>query len=90
VFKDKVVLLTGGSGSLGQAMTSFLLKSKVKKVIVYSRGEMLQYEMHNKFKSDKIRYFIGDVRDKERLYRAMVGVDYVVHAAALKQVPACE
>jgi len=90
LFKNSVVLLSGGSGTIGQAMTSYLLKEKAKKIIIYSRGEMLQYEMHNKFKSEKIRYFIGDVRDKERLYRAMVGVDYVVHAAALKQVPACE
>lgn len=90
IFKNKTVLIIGGTGSLGQAMTKHILNKKVKKIIIYSRDELKQFNMQNDIKDDRIRYFIGDVRDRDRLYRACVGVDYIIHAAALKQVPACE
>ena len=90
--KDKIILLTGGTGSFGQKFTQIVLEEHSPKVIrIFSRGEVLQQEMRQKFNdSPKLRFFIGDVRDRERVYRAMDGVDIVVHAAALKQVPSCE
>lgn len=93
MLNDKTILITGGTGSFGNEFTKYVLENYTpKKVIIYSRDEYKQFVMANKFKkySDKLRFFIGDVRDKDRLYRAFEGVDYVVHAAALKQVPACE
>lgn len=91
-WNDKVVLITGGTGSFGKKFTKILLaERKPKKVIIFSRDELKQHEMHMAgFDDPRLRYFIGDVRDRERLVRAMHGVDIVVHAAALKQVPACE
>lgn len=90
----KTILVTGGTGSFGNAFTRFALENyDPKKIIIYSRDEYKQFVMRNKFKEHdaKIRYFIGDVRDEARLRRALAGgVDYIVHAAALKQVPACE
>lgn len=86
----KTILVTGGTGSFGQKFIHKALQSDVKKVIVFSRDELKQFEMSQIFSDPRIRYFLGDVRDKERLYRAFDGVDIVVHAAALKQVPACE
>jgi UDP-N-acetylglucosamine 4,6-dehydratase (inverting) len=90
--KDKVILITGGTGSFGQKFTETALKQHNPKVIrIFSRGELLQQEMHQKFNNDeRLRFFIGDVRDRERVFRAMNGVDIVIHAAALKQVPTCE
>ena len=91
MFNDKVVLVTGGTGSFGKKFTEILLKKfKPKKLIIYSRDEFKQFEMKKRFNDKCMRYFIGDVRDKERLIRAMEGVDYVVHAAALKHVPVAE
>lgn len=93
MLNGKTILITGGTGSFGNHFTDYVLKNyKPKKIIIYSRDEFKQYNMANKFKDyeDVMRFFIGDVRDKERLLRALDGVDYVVHAAALKQVPACE
>lgn len=93
MLNDKTILITGGTGSFGNAFTEYVLTHyDPKKVIVYSRDEFKQFNMANKFQKykDKMRFFIGDVRDRERLYRSFYGVDYVVHAAALKQVPACE
>ena len=93
MLNGKTILVTGGTGSFGNAFTEYVLTHyEPKKIIIYSRDEFKQFHMANKFKKykDKLRLFIGDVRDKERLYRAFDGVDYVVHAAALKQVPACE
>jgi UDP-N-acetylglucosamine 4,6-dehydratase/5-epimerase len=94
MFNDKVVLITGGTGSFGQKATGMILKKyKPKRLIIFSRDELKQSEMAQKYpvsKYDCLRYFIGDVRDKERLYRAFHGVNYVIHAAALKQVPAAE
>jgi len=88
---DKVVLVTGGTGSFGKAFTDHVLKtSAVKKLIILSRDELKQYEMQQTFSDDRLRYFLGDVRDKSRLYRAFDGVDVVVHAAALKQIQAGE
>lgn len=90
--KDKVILITGGTGSFGQKFTEIALREYNPRVIrIFSRGELLQQEMHQKFNDDpRLRFFIGDVRDRERVYRAMNGVDIVVHAAALKQVPTAE
>ncbi len=89
---DKVILLTGGTGSFGQKFTETVLKEHNPKAIrIFSRGELLQQEMCQKFNNDeRLRFFIGDVRDRERVRRAMNGADIVVHAAALKQVPTCE
>ena len=90
---DKSILITGGTGSFGKAFTKYVLDNyNPKKIIIYSRDEFKQFIMQNEFKqyAGKLRFFIGDVRDKERLTRAFEGVDYVIHAAALKQVPACE
>jgi len=92
ILKDKVILVTGGTGSFGQKFTEMVLQEPNPRVIrVYSRGELLQQEMRQRFNNDeRLRFFIGDVRDRERLYRAMNEVDIVIHAAALKQVPTCE
>jgi UDP-N-acetylglucosamine 4,6-dehydratase len=94
MLNDKAILITGGTGSFGRKCTEIILKKyKPKKLIIFSRDELKQFEMAQKFNDSKyecIRYFIGDVRDKERLYRAFRNVDYVIHAAALKQVPAAE
>ena len=90
---NKTILITGGTGSFGKCFTKYVLKNyNPKKIIIYSRDEFKQFIMQNDMKeyADKLRFFIGDVRDKERLARALNGVDYVIHAAALKQVPACE
>jgi UDP-N-acetylglucosamine 4,6-dehydratase/5-epimerase len=91
--KNKVVLVTGGTGTFGHAFVSRLLKEdQIKKLIVLSRDEFKQHHMQQKMKDPKgkLRFFLGDIRDKERLMRAFQGVDIVVHAAALKQVPAIE
>jgi UDP-N-acetylglucosamine 4,6-dehydratase len=94
MLNDKTILITGGTGSFGKKCTEIILKKyKPKKLVIFSRDELKQFEMSQVF-SDKeypcMRYFIGDVRDKERLYRAFREVDYIIHAAALKQVPAAE
>lgn len=93
MLNNKVILITGGTGSFGQKFTEIVLtKYKPKKVIIFSRDEFKQSEMAVRFPDTKykIRFFLGDIRDKERLERAFEGVDYVIHAAALKQVPALE
>ncbi len=91
IFNNKTILITGGTGSFGQAFTKHILKKyNCKKIIIFSRDENKQYHMQKKFPQKNIRYFIGDVRDKERLVMAMRGVDYVVHAAAQKHVPLAE
>jgi len=90
-WKNKTVLITGGTGSFGKKFTEIIiLKYPIKKLIVFSRDELKQLEMQQQFKDKRLRFFIGDVRDSERLYRAFEGVDVVVHAAALKQVPTAE
>ncbi len=93
MLKDKTILITGGTGSFGKCFTRYVLANyEPKKIIIYSRDEFKQWMMAEEFKefADKLRFFIGDVRDVERLRRACEGVDYIIHAAALKQVPACE
>lgn len=88
---DKVILVTGGTGSFGRKFTEIVLRNEPpRKLIIFSRDELKQYEMRQQFDAPCLRFFIGDVREKDRLYRATNGVDIVVHAAALKQVPACE
>lgn len=91
-FQGKVVLLTGGTGSFGKKCVATILKNyKPSKLIIFSRDELKQYEMRaSGLDHECLRYFVGDVRDQDRLRRAMNGVDYVIHAAALKQVPTCE
>lgn len=93
MLNNKSILITGGTGSFGNAFTQYVLENyDPQKIIIYSRDEFKQFIMRDKFKKydSRLRFFIGDVRDKERLKRALEGVDYCVHAAALKQVPACE
>ena len=93
MLNNKSILITGGTGSFGKAFTRYILAHyNPKKIIIYSRDEFKPYIMQNEFKEHaaKLRFFIGDVRDRDRLLRAFNGVDYVIHAAALKQVPACE
>ena len=90
IFKNKTILITGGTGSFGQACSTLLLKYNPKKIIIFSRDELKQFDMQNKFKNKKFRFFLGDVRDSNRLNLAFKNVDYVIHAAALKQVPAAE
>ena len=88
--ENKIIMITGGTGSFGQMCAKFLLKHNAKKVIIYSRDELKQFEMSNKFNSSKLRFLLGDVRDLSRLKLATKRVDIIIHAAALKQVPAAE
>ena len=90
MFDDKKILITGGTGSLGQALTQRLLQKNVKTIRILSRNESKQIEMESKFNDDRLRFFLGDIRDKERLVRATEDIDYVFHAAALKHVPKIE
>jgi UDP-N-acetylglucosamine 4,6-dehydratase len=91
MFNNKNILITGGTGSFGKKYTKILLeKYKPNKIIIYSRDELKQYEMAQEYTNRCMRYFIGDVRDAQRLDKAMVGVDYVIHTAALKHVPIAE
>ena len=90
MFDGKTVLITGGTGSLGHALTKRLLESKVKQIRIFSRNELKQIEMESKFRDNRLRFLIGDIRDLPRLLRAMEGVDIVFHAAALKHVPKVE
>ena len=90
MFDDKKILITGGTGSLGQALTQRLLQKNVKTIRILSRNESKQIEMESKFNDDRLRFFLGDIRDKERLVRATEDIDYVFHTAALKHVPKIE
>ena len=91
MLNDKSVLITGGTGSFGRrCVRTLLARYKPRRIVVYSRDELKQFEMQQEFGAREMRYFIGDVRDLPRLRQAMRGIDYVVHAAALKQVPAAE
>lgn len=90
LFKSKTLLITGGTGSFGNAVLNRFLDTDIGEIRIFSRDEKTQYDMRNHYKNDKIKFFIGDVRDYSSILPAMNGVDYVFHAAALKQVPTCE
>ena len=92
MLNNKTILITGGTGSFGNAFTNYVLEHyNPRKIIIYSRDEYKQFVMKNNYREyeKELRFFIGDVRDRERLCRAFDGVDYVIHAAALKQVRKC-
>jgi len=90
MFKDKVLLITGGTGSFGNAIVKGFLNSELKEIRIFSRDEKKQEDMRIQYKNDKLNFVIGDIRDFDSINNAMAGVDYVFHAAALKQVPSCE
>ncbi|ENP8456973.1 polysaccharide biosynthesis protein [Photobacterium damselae] len=90
MFKNKVLLITGGTGSFGNAVLRRFLRTDIKEIRIFSRDEKKQDDMRKIYKSDKLKFYIGDVRDGQSINNAMRGVDYVYHAAALKQVPSCE
>ncbi|TLG80943.1 nucleoside-diphosphate sugar epimerase/dehydratase [Vagococcus zengguangii] len=90
MFKDKTLLITGGTGSFGNAVMKRFLDTDIKEVRIFSRDEKKQDDMRKLYKNDKLKFYIGDVRDAQSIKNAMHGVDYVFHAAALKQVPSCE
>ena len=90
MFKDKTLLITGGTGSFGNAVLNRFLDTDIKEIRIFSRDEKKQDDMRKQYKNDKIKFYIGDVRDIQSIKNAMYDVDYVFHAAALKQVPSCE
>ena len=90
MFKNKTLLITECTGSFGNAVLNKFLDSDIKEIRIFSRDEKKQDDMRRKYQNDKIKIFIGDVRSENSLNQAMVGVDYIFHAAALKQVPSCE
>lgn len=90
MYKDKVLLITGGTGSFGNAVLNRFINSEIKEIRIFSRDEKKQDDMRNRINNPKVKFFIGDVRDQESIDVAMAGVNYVFHAAALKQVPSCE
>ncbi len=90
MFKEKTLLITGGTGSFGNAVMKRFLNTDIKEIRIFSRDEKKQDDMRKLYKNDKLKFYIGDVRNKESIKDAMRGVDYVFHAAALKQVPSCE
>lgn len=90
MFKNKILLITGGTGSFGNAILRRFLKTDIKEIRIFSRDEKKQDDMRKHFQSDKLKFYIGDVRDFQSVSNSMRGVDYVYHAAALKQVPSCE
>ena len=90
MFKNKTLLITGGTGSFGNAVLNRFLETDIKEIRIFSRDEKKQDDMRNTLKNEKVKFYIGDVRDFDSINRAMKGVDYVFHAAALKQVPSCE
>ena len=90
IFKNKILLITGGTGSFGSAVLNRFLDSDIKEIRIFSRDEKKQDDMRKKFNNVKIKFYIGDVRDKRSVDRVIYGVDYIFHAAALKQVPSCE
>jgi len=91
IFKNKTLLITGGTGSFGNSVTNkFLCNNEIKEIRIFSRDEKKQDDMRKKYKNDKLKFYIGDVRDIQSVENAMRGVDYIFHASALKQVPSCE
>ena len=90
MFKNKTLLITGGTGSFGNAVLDRFLDSSIKEIRIFSRDEKKQHDMRILYNNSKVKFYIGDVRNIDSLKDAMIGVDYVFHAAALKQVPSCE
>ena len=90
MFKNKTLLITGGTGSFGNAVLNRFLQTDIKEIRIFSRDEKKQDDMRHKYQSDKLKFYIGDVRDINSIKNALYGVDYIFHAAALKQVPSCE
>jgi UDP-N-acetylglucosamine 4,6-dehydratase len=90
MFKNNILLVTGGTGSFGSHITKILLRSDIGQIRIFSRDEKKQDDMRNELKDDRVKFYIGDIRDYESLNQALKGVNYVFHAAALKQVPSCE
>ena len=90
MFSNKIVLISGGTGSFGSQMLKSLLKTNIKEIRIFSRDEKKQEDMRNTIDNEKVKFYIGDVRNFDSVDDAMIGVDYVFHAAALKQVPSCE
>ena len=90
LFKDKTLLITGGTGSFGSTILNKLKNVDFKEIRIFSRDEKKQEDMRTKYQNSKLKFYIGDVRDYDSINNAMIGVDYVFHAAALKQVPSCE
>ena len=90
MFKDKVLMITGGTGSFGNTVLKRFLSTDVREIRIFSRDEKKQEEMRIALNNDKLKFYIGDVRNYDSIHQAMKGVNYVFHAAALKQVPSCE
>ncbi|WP_217593021.1 polysaccharide biosynthesis protein, partial [Cohnella sp. GbtcB17] len=90
MFSDKTLLITGGTGSFGNAVMKRFLETNIKEIRIFSRDEKKQDDMRKLYRNDKLKFYIGDVRDLASVKNAMHGVDYIFHAAALKQVPSCE
>src|SRR4051794_18544468 len=90
MFKDKTLLITGGTGSFGNAVLKRFLETDIKEIRIFSRDEKKQDDMRKKYSNDKLKFYLGDVRNLESIVDATTGVDFIFHAAALKQVPSCE
>ena len=90
MFKNKILLITGGTGSFGNAVLRNFLNTDIKEIRIFSRDELKQDDMRKNYNNDKLKFYLGDVRDVNSLEDAIKGVDYIFHAAALKQVPSCE
>ena len=90
VFKNKILLITGGTGSFGNAVLRKFLSLDIKEIRIFSRDEKKQDDMRRKYADDRLKFYIGDVRDYDSIMNAIRGVDYIFHSAALKQVPSCE
>ena len=90
MFKDKILLITGGTGSFGNAVLQLFLNTNIKEIRIFSRDEKKQDDMRKKYKNEKITFFLGDIRNKFSISKSIKNVDYIFHAAALKQVPSCE
>ena len=90
MFKNKKLLITGGTGSFGKTFLNKILKKDCKEIVIFSRDEKKQHDLRSNNAQKNLRFVIGDIRDKESIYGALKNIDYVFHAAALKQVPSCE
>jgi len=90
MFKNKILLITGGTGSFGNALLRKFINTDVKEIRIFSRDELKQDDMRKKYNNNKLKFYIGDIRDISSLEDAIKGVDFIFHAAALKQVPSCE